>query len=115
MQAHTREETGLRASQDVLMKAEYPNHVWRYDFTEDRTERGGKLHVVDEFTLECHQIRVDRSIGSAKVIASLEWQFFHFTAHHGTCTCVPVAARNRGLTRISNQQNAKYYTYLGRR
>lgn len=65
-------------SQDVLMKAEYPNHVWSYDFTEDRTERGGKLrtfNVVDEFTRECHHIRVDRSIGAAKVIASLEWLF----------------------------------------
>lgn len=65
-------------SQDVTMKAEYPNHVWSYDFTEDRTERGGKLrtfNVVDEFTRECLHIRVDRSIGSAKVIASLEWLF----------------------------------------
>ena len=65
-------------SRDVLMKVEYPGHVWSYDFTEDRTERGGKLrtfNVVDEFTRECHHIRVDRSIGSAKVIASLEWLF----------------------------------------
>lgn len=65
-------------SQDVQMRAEYPNHVWSYDFTEDRTERGGKLrtlNVLDEYTRECHHIRVDRSIGAAKVIASLEWLF----------------------------------------
>ncbi len=65
-------------SPDLPTKAKYPNHVWSYDFIEDRTERGGKLRmlcVLDEFTRECHHIRVDRSIGAAKVIASLEWLF----------------------------------------
>jgi len=60
------------------VKAEYPNQVWSYDFIEDRTERGGKLRmlcVLDEYTRESHHIRVDRSIGAAKVIASLEWLF----------------------------------------
>ena len=60
------------------VKAEYANHVWSYDFIEDRTVRGGKLRmlcVLDEYTRECHHIRVDRSIGAAKVIASLEWLF----------------------------------------
>lgn len=73
-----RKKRGCGPSQDVKMKAAYPNHVWSYDFTEDRTERGGKLrtfNVVDEFTRECHHIRVDRSIGADKVIASLEWLF----------------------------------------
>ena len=23
-----------------------PNHVWSYDFVEDRTERGGKLKIL---------------------------------------------------------------------
>jgi putative transposase len=65
-------------SPDQPTKAEYPNHVWSYDFIEDRTERGGKLRmlcVLDECTRECHHIRVDRSIGAAKVIASLGWLF----------------------------------------
>lgn len=60
------------------VKAEYPHRVWSYDFIEDRTERGGKLRmlsVLDEFTRECLHIRVERSIGAAKVIASLEWLF----------------------------------------
>lgn len=59
-------------------KAEYPNHVWSYDFIEDRTQRGAKLRmlcVLDEFTRECLAIRVDRSIGADKVIATLEWLF----------------------------------------
>lgn len=60
------------------VKAAYANHVWSYDFIEDRTERGGKLRmlcILDEYTRQCHHIRVDASIGAAKVIASLEWLF----------------------------------------
>ena len=41
---------------EIVNKAEYPNHVWSYDFLEDRTERGGKLRIlviIDEFTREC--------------------------------------------------------------
>jgi len=62
-------------TEGLPVRAEYPNHVWTYDFIEDRTERGGKLRmlcVLDEFTRECLHIRVERSIGAAKVIASLE-------------------------------------------
>jgi len=63
---------------DVPVKAECPKHVWSYDFIEDRTERGGKLRmlcILDEYTRECHHIRVERSMGATKVIASLEWLF----------------------------------------
>ncbi len=31
---------------EIVNKAEYPNHVWNYDFVEDRTERGGKLRIL---------------------------------------------------------------------
>lgn len=65
-------------SDGLPTKAEHPNHVWTYDFIEDRTERGGKLRmlcVLDEFTRECLAIRVDRSIGARQVIATLEWLF----------------------------------------
>jgi transposase InsO family protein len=61
---------------EVIHRAEYPNHVWSYDFLEDRTEQGNKLRilaVLDEFTRESLEIRVERSISSAKVIDSLEW------------------------------------------
>jgi transposase InsO family protein len=55
-----------------------PNHVWSYDFVEDRTERGNKLrllNVIDEFTRECLAIRVEPSMPAAKVIATLSWLF----------------------------------------
>ena len=41
---------------EIINKAEYPNHVWSYDFVEDRTERDGKLKIlaiIDEYTREC--------------------------------------------------------------
>jgi len=62
----------------MVNKAEYPNHVWRYDFVEDRTERGGKLRilgVIDEFTRECLAIRIAPSIPASVVVEVLEWLF----------------------------------------
>jgi putative transposase len=32
---------------EIVNKAEYPNHVWSYDFAEGRTERGIKLRILD--------------------------------------------------------------------
>jgi len=73
-----RKKRAVGPSEGLPMKAAYPNHVWTYDFIEDRTESGGKLrmlNVLDEYTRQYHHVRVDRSIGAAKVIASLEWLF----------------------------------------
>ena len=55
----------------IRLRAERPNHVWSYDFVEDRTHEGRKyrmLNVLDEFTLECLAIRVDRRLKSTDVI-----------------------------------------------
>jgi putative transposase len=55
----------------VRLRPERPNHVWAYDFVEDRTRDGRKfrmLCVVDEFTREALAIRVARKLGSADVI-----------------------------------------------
>jgi transposase InsO family protein len=65
-------------STQVLKRAEYPNHVWTYDFMSASTERGGKLrilNVLDEYTRECLAMHVASSIGSRKVIDVLEWLF----------------------------------------
>jgi putative transposase len=62
----------------LMNKAEYPNHVWSYDFIEDRTERGGKLRIlaiIDEYTRESLAIRVEPSIPAHIVIEVLEWLF----------------------------------------
>jgi transposase InsO family protein len=49
----------------IQLRPEYPNHVWSYDFVEDRTHNGRKfrmLNVIDEFTRECIAIRVSRKL-----------------------------------------------------
>jgi transposase InsO family protein len=54
----------------VRLRPDRANHVWAYDFVEDRTRDGRKfrlLNVVDEFTRECLSIRVARKLGSADV------------------------------------------------
>ncbi len=54
----------------VRLRPERANHVWAYDFVEDRTRDGRKLrvlNVVDEFTRECLCIRVSRKLGSSDV------------------------------------------------
>jgi len=63
---------------EIINKAEYPNHVWSYDFVEDRTERGGKLRIlaiIDEYTRQCLAIRVAASIPASAVVGVLEWLF----------------------------------------
>jgi transposase InsO family protein len=55
----------------IRLRPEYPNHVWSYDFVEDRTHDGGKfrmLNVIDEFTRECLTIRVSRKLKAVDVI-----------------------------------------------
>ena len=55
----------------IRLRAERPNHVWSYDFVEDRTHEGRKyrmLNIVDEFTHECVAIRIDRKLKSTDVI-----------------------------------------------
>ena len=47
----------------IRLRAERPNHVWSYDFVQDRTEDGRTfrmLCVIDEFTRRCLAIVVAR-------------------------------------------------------
>lgn len=51
-------------------RATHPNHVWTWDFVQDKTERGGAIRmltVIDEYTRQCRCIHVDRRINTAKV------------------------------------------------
>ena len=50
------------------------NHVWSYDFVEDRTHDGRKLRmltVIDEYSRECLAIDVDRRLRSDDVLHKL--------------------------------------------
>ncbi|MGO9388615.1 IS3 family transposase [Rhodoblastus sp.] len=58
----------------VRLRPERPNHVWSYDFVEDRTHKGRKyrmLNIIDEFTRECLAMRVDRRLNSTDVVDAL--------------------------------------------
>ena len=58
----------------VRLRPEHPNHVWAYDFVQDRTRDGRTfrmLTVIDEFTRECLAIDVARRLNSQSVIAVL--------------------------------------------
>lgn len=62
----------------AVKKAEYPNHVWTYDFISDQTEDDRSLKlltVLDEFTRESLAIEVGRSIKAKDVISVLEHLF----------------------------------------
>jgi putative transposase len=76
----------------IRLRPERPNHVWSYDFVEDRTHDGRKyrmLNLIDEFTRECLAIRVDRKLNSTDVIDVLSEQFIlrgipgHIRSDHG--------------------------------
>ena len=58
----------------VRLRPERPNHVWSYDFVQDRTHDGRAyrtLDLLDEFTKEALMIRVDRKLNSTDVLDAL--------------------------------------------
>lgn len=61
----------------IRLRAERRNHVWSYDFVQDRTHEGSKyrmINVVDEFTHECIAIRIQRKLKAIDVIDALSDQ-----------------------------------------
>jgi putative transposase len=71
-QKRRRKRRGVGAG--VPCKAEYPGHVWAYDFVEDRTEAGRKLRVLtvaDEFTRECVAVEVEYRMNARFVADTL--------------------------------------------
>jgi len=61
-------------------RAEYPNHVWSYDFAMDATEDGRRLKVmpaslVDEYTRECLTLGIECSITAEDVVRTLDRLF----------------------------------------
>ncbi len=58
----------------VRLRPERPNHVWSYDFVQDRTQDGRAfrmLVVLDEFTRRCLAISVARRLRSDDVLQCL--------------------------------------------
>jgi transposase InsO family protein len=58
----------------VRLRPEYPNHVWSYDFMQDRTHDGRSfrlLNVIDEYTRECLATVVKRNLTHENVMICL--------------------------------------------
>jgi transposase InsO family protein len=58
----------------IRKRPEYRNHVWAYDFVQDRTKDGRAfkmLTVIDEYTRECLAIRVERKLKSIDVLETI--------------------------------------------
>jgi len=58
----------------IRLRPEHKDHVWSYDFMEERTTDGRKfriLNIIDEYTRECLQTRVERHLNSQDVVDAL--------------------------------------------
>jgi transposase InsO family protein len=58
----------------LRLRPERPNHVWSYDFVQDRTHDGRRIRmltVIDEHTRECLALPVARRLNSDDVLAVL--------------------------------------------
>jgi putative transposase len=58
----------------IRLRPEHEDHVWSYDFMEERTTDGRKfriLNIIDEYTRECLLVRVERHLNSRDVIDAL--------------------------------------------
>ena len=58
----------------IRLRPEYPNHVWSYDFMQDRTFDGRAyrlLNIIDKFTKEALMIRVNRKLSAEDVLDAL--------------------------------------------
>lgn len=57
------------------IEAKGPNEVWSYDFVHDRTQYGEKLKLlvlVDEYSRECLEIRVEKRLTGKDVLETLD-------------------------------------------
>ena len=58
----------------IRLRPERPNHMWSYDFVQDRTEDGKvfrMLTVIDEFTRQCLAVEVEPKLNSDDVLHCL--------------------------------------------
>jgi putative transposase len=81
--------SGSSANSIVRHGATHPNHVWSFDFCQDRTADGRSLRifsVLDEFTRRCLTIQVERRFTGADVVSVLkELMKMHGAPDHVRC------------------------------
>lgn len=62
----------------IRLRPAYRNHVWSYDFMQDRTHNGVAfriLNIIDEYSRECLMTCVDRQLNHLDVLDALNWLF----------------------------------------
>ena len=62
----------------VRLRAERKDHVWSYDFVQDRTADGRPFRIltlIDEYTRECLSLTVARKLNSQNVLDELSTLF----------------------------------------
>lgn len=77
-QHKSRRLAGSGANGITRRRAEYPDHVWSYDFAMDGTDDGRRVKVmpvVDEYTRECLSLEGRRSIKASDVVVTLSRLF----------------------------------------
>ena len=92
----------------IRLRAEYPNHVWSYDFVVARTQDARAfrtLNILDEFTRECLKIRVGRSLKTEDVQDCLTELF--------CARGVPVHIRSDNSSEFANRQIRTWLSELG--
>lgn len=65
----------------IRLRPTHKNHVWSYDFVQDRTHDGKAfrmLTVIDEYTRECLAIHVRRKLNSQEVLSVLAKLFLRY-------------------------------------
>jgi transposase InsO family protein len=75
---HKKLHTGTSENSCDRKKAEYYNHVWSYDFVNERLENGRKVRmlvVIDEFTRECLALDVAKHFKGQDVVEVLRYLF----------------------------------------
>lgn len=92
----------------IRLRPEHRNHVWAYDFVEDRTSDGRKfrmLTVIDEYSRECLAIRVRRRFKAMDVQEVLA----ELMVEHGT----PVFIRSDNGPEFIEQHLREWLGRLG--
>ena len=82
-----RKRRALGNSTHWVNRAQFPCHVWSYDFVFDQTMDARLIKclvVVDEFTRECLTIEINRSLTACDVVRVLEKLF----RRHGQPLCI---------------------------
>ena len=96
----------------IRLRPAYRNHVWSYDFVMARTHEGRAfrmLNIMDEYTRECLDITVERTITSHQVIERLAHLFVtkgvptHLRSDNGpefTAKAIRKWLKNLGVTTL---------------